>query len=67
MNNRKRKRHLYRLFKIYRESQYWLSKEDYAWESMRPVGREFGSPDYEHLAKQDALDVADWKDAVERE
>jgi hypothetical protein len=42
MNNKQRKRR--------------RSDEDNAWETMAPVGREFGSPDYEQLAQQDALE-----------
>lgn len=42
MNNKQRKRR--------------QSDEDKAWETMAPVGREFGSPDYERLAQQDALE-----------
>ncbi|MDO8778002.1 MAG: hypothetical protein Q7K57_56655 [Burkholderiaceae bacterium] len=30
-----------------------LSDEDRAWDNMPPVGREFGSPDYERLMEQD--------------
>lgn len=30
-----------------------LSEEDRAWDNMAPVGREFGSPDYERLMEQD--------------
>jgi hypothetical protein len=30
-----------------------LSDEDRAWDNMAPVGREFGSPDYERLMEQD--------------
>jgi len=32
------------------------SDEDIAWDAIAPVGREFGSPDYERLAQQDALE-----------
>ncbi len=42
MNNKQRKRR--------------QSDEDKAWETMAPVGREFGSPDYELLALQDELE-----------
>jgi hypothetical protein len=42
MNNKQRKRR--------------QSDEDKAWETMAPVEREFGSPDYERLAQQDALE-----------
>lgn len=33
-----------------------LSDEDRAWENMAPVGREFGSPDYEKLMEQDRVE-----------
>lgn len=33
-----------------------LSYEDNAWETMAPVGRECGSPDYERLTQQDELE-----------
>ena len=33
------------------------SAEDKAWDNMAPVGREFGSPDYERLVEEDALDL----------
>lgn len=32
-----------------------LTAEDRAWLDMAPVGREFGSPDYERLAQLDVL------------
>jgi hypothetical protein len=32
-----------------------MTDEEYAWDRMPPVGREFGSPDYERLAALDAL------------
>lgn len=31
----------------------WQSAEDRAWDRMAPVGREFGSPDYERLMQED--------------
>lgn len=31
----------------------WRSAEDIAWGSMTPVGREFGSPDYDRLTQED--------------
>jgi len=31
----------------------WKSAEAIAWDSMRPVGREFGSPDYDRLMQED--------------
>lgn len=39
----------------FKQSRNWMTDEEYAWEYMRPVGREFGSPDYERLAALDAL------------
>lgn len=52
MKNRKNKHRLYRLW--FQDKPYlrW-STEDRAWESMAPVGREFGSPDYERLMELD--------------
>jgi hypothetical protein len=52
MKNRKNKHRLYRLW--FQDKPYlrW-SDEDRAWESMAPVGREFGSPDYERLMELD--------------
>lgn len=56
MNQRKRKRTVKELFhnRFYNTRFIWWSAEDRAWESMAPVGREFGSPDYERLMKEDA-------------
>ena len=58
MNNRKKKHRIYAMFRMYHESRNWLTDEVYAWEFMLPVGREFGSPDYERLAKLDAVAYA---------
>lgn len=45
-------------------AQYMPSDEDLAWDSMAPVGREFGSPDFDKLMEQDAkkfaFDLARW-------
>jgi len=56
MNQRRRKRTVKELFhnRFYNTRFIWWSAEDRAWESMAPVGREFGSPDYERLMKDDA-------------
>lgn len=56
MNQRRRKRTVKELFhnRFYNTRFIWLSAEDRAWESMAPIGREFGSPDYERLMKEDA-------------
>lgn len=52
MKNRKNKHRLYKLW--FQDSPFprW-SAEDRAWDSMAPVGREFGSPDYERLMELD--------------
>lgn len=34
-----------------------VSEEELAWVNMVPVGREFGSPDYERLMQQDLIDL----------
>lgn len=44
------KRRIYRLFyPHFRGERLWRSKEEQAWLDVAPVGREFGSPDYERL------------------
>ncbi|OYT93529.1 MAG: hypothetical protein CFE43_02010 [Burkholderiales bacterium PBB3] len=35
-----------------------ISEEELAWDAMAPVGREFGSPDYEKLMTEDAAEFA---------
>lgn len=44
--------------------RYKPSDEDLAWDSMAPVGREFGSPDFDRLMDEDAKkfssDLARW-------
>lgn len=56
MNQRRRKRTVKELFhsRFYNTRFVWWSAEDRAWESMAPVGREFGSPDFERLMNEDA-------------
>ncbi len=56
MNQRNRKRTVKELFhnRFYNTRFFWWSAEDRAWESMAPIGLEFGSPDYERLMKEDA-------------
>lgn len=34
----------------------WMSADEQLWESAAPVGREFGSPDYERLMREDLED-----------
>lgn len=40
----------------------WKSLEDLSWDNMVPVGREFGSPDYERLTALDAIEWAEHPD-----
>ncbi len=58
MNNKQRKKRVHQLFhgRFIRPVIGLQSDEDKVWETMAPVGREFGSPDYERLAQQDALE-----------
>jgi len=42
----------------------WRSAEEQAWLDLAPVGREFGSPDYERLS---ILDTYSWGNITERE
>lgn len=46
------------------EARYEPSDEDLAWDAMAPVGREFGSPDFDKLMDEDAKkfksDLARW-------
>ena len=59
MKNRIRKRQLYaHLYTFALSARFHLSAEDRAWLDMAPIGREFGSPDYERLARLDALGYA---------
>lgn len=58
MNNRQRKIRVHQLFdgRFRHPVIVRRSVEDKAWEAMAPVGREFGSPDYERLALLDELE-----------
>ena len=50
MSTRINKRRIYRLFYHRFHGEFlWRSKEEQAWLDVAPVGREFGSPDYERL------------------
>lgn len=53
MNSRSRKRRIYARYRL--RGKFWLTAEDRAWENMVPVGREFGSKDYERLEILDAF------------
>lgn len=54
MNNRSRKRWVYARFYL-RGKTIWLTAEDREWLNIVPIGREFGSKDYERLAMLDAF------------
>lgn len=50
MNSRTNKRRIYtRFHHRVHGKRLWRSAEEQAWLDMAPVGREFGSPDYERL------------------
>ncbi len=55
MSQRQRKRAVNERFhnRFYNPRFVWWSAEDHAWDNMAPVGREFGSPDYERLMEID--------------
>lgn len=55
MNSRDRKCQVNQLFhgRFHPSGFFWRSAEDRAWDNMAPVGREFGSPDYDQLMQQD--------------
>lgn len=59
MNHRKRKQRVLQLLhtRLHHPAFRWSSAEDRDWDSMAPVGREFGSPDYERLMQEDSLDL----------
>lgn len=50
MNARINKHRIYKLFyDRFHGKTLWRSREEQAWLDVAPVGREFGSPDYERL------------------
>lgn len=53
MNARTRKRQIY--VKYRQRGRCWLTAEDRAWLNMVPIGREFGSKDFDRLTTLDAL------------
>jgi hypothetical protein len=55
MKNRLRKRWLYAEVQAFKQVHHWMTDEECIWEFMRPVGREFGSQDYERLMGLDAI------------
>jgi hypothetical protein len=59
VNSRERKRSVSQIFhaRFHNSRFFWQSAEDRDWLNMAPVGREFGSPDYDRLMQQDFSDV----------
>ena len=54
MSSRSNKRRIGNLFyRRFHSAFIWQSAEDREWLNATPVGREFGSPDYEKLMEQD--------------
>ena len=50
MNTRMNRRRIFKLFHDrFRGERFWRTREEQAWLDVAPVGREFGSPDYERL------------------
>lgn len=50
MSTRTNMRRIYTLFdRRFHGKSWWRSAEEQAWLAMAPVGREFGSPDYDRL------------------
>ena len=69
MSIRKNKRRISRLRKGNFDQKVWSrSEEEQAWLDMAPVGREFGSPDYERLQILDlyALGTMSSDDAMQQ-
>lgn len=60
MSQRQRKRTVSKLFhnRMYNTRFIWWSAEDRAWANLAPIGREFGSPDYERLEQDGLLPVS---------
>lgn len=58
MNSRSRKRQVNQMLhgRFQSPGVFWRSAEERAWDNMAPVGREFGSPDYDRLMQQDHND-----------
>lgn len=57
MSSRSNKRRVANLFyRRFYSAFIWQSAEDRDWLNATPVGREFGSPDYEKLVEQDMME-----------
>lgn len=46
MKMRQQRRRLYAMAQAFKESHFWMTDEEFAWEFAPPVGREFGSLTY---------------------
>lgn len=46
MKMRQQRRRLYAMVQAFKESRFWMTDEEFAWEFAPPVGREFGSLAY---------------------
>jgi hypothetical protein len=57
---RKRKKRIHHLLhgRIYPTLFIWRSREEQTWLDMVPIGREFGSKDFERLMEFDSQDAA---------
>lgn len=55
MKNRHKKRCLYAKVQAFKQARHWMTDEEFAWEFIAPVGREFGSSNYERLMAEDAM------------
>lgn len=65
MSAKSNKRRISKLFfRRFHGKVLWQSAEDQAWDNMVPVGREFGSPDYERL---NILDMYSWGNITEED
>lgn len=54
MSARKTKRRVLRLMRARLQGKFaWFDDELRAWDRIEPVGREFGSPDFERLMEED--------------
>lgn len=63
MSTRANKRRInQRFYGRFHANYVWRSAEDRDWDNMTPVGREFGSPDYERL---NILDMYRWGNITE--
>lgn len=65
MNNRSNKQRICMLFHGRFHGPFiWRSVEERAWDALAPIGREFGSPDFERLS---ILDMLSWGNITEQD